>query len=54
VSNAWETCPLVGDNTPNGVLIPNELIAAHVAMRKGGLCLQAVTKGWSRVPLASW
>ena len=54
VSNAWETCPCVGDNVPNGTLIPNEIFRSHGWEMKGGLCLQAVAQGWSRVPLASW
>ena len=29
VSNAWETCPSVGDNTSNEVLIPNTIIGSH-------------------------
>jgi hypothetical protein len=42
VSNAWETFLNVGDNTPNGVLIPNEITRPHGFVMKDGLCLQAV------------
>ena len=42
VSNAWGTCLQVGDNTPNGVLIPNVIARAHVLVIKDGLCLQAI------------
>jgi hypothetical protein len=43
VSNTWETCPQVGDNPPNGGLIPNVVHASHVARTKGGLSLEATT-----------
>ena len=39
VSNAWETSPSIGDNTPNGVLIPNTIISSHDGLMKGGLYL---------------
>ena len=39
VSNAWRTCPEVGDNTPNGVLIPHETTDPHGSEVKGGLYL---------------
>ena len=54
VSSAWETYPLDGDNTSNEVLIPDKTTGSHGSVVKDGLCLQAITRGWSRVPLASW
>ncbi len=37
VSNAWETCPRDGDNTSNGVLIPDKTTESHGSAVKGGL-----------------
>ena len=37
VSNAWEIYPLVGDNIPNGVLIPHKTTESHGLVVKGGL-----------------
>jgi len=54
VSNAWETCPRVGDNTPNGVLIPHVMAGSHGPVIKGGLSIEAAARGWSRVRLACW
>ena len=54
VSSAWETYPLDGDNTSNEVLIPDKTTELHGSAVKDGLCLQAITRGWSRVPLACW
>jgi hypothetical protein len=54
VSNAWETCPAVGDNRPNGLLIPHTSPGSHGPGKKGGLSLEAAAEGWSRVPLACW
>ncbi len=39
VSIAWETCLRVGDNTPNGVLIPHDTLGSHGPSVKGGLYL---------------
>ena len=54
VSNAWETCPSVGDNRPNGLLIPHVSPESHGSGKKDGLSLEAIAGGWSRVPLACW
>ena len=37
VSNAWVTCPLVGNNFEKSKLIPHKLILLHGKIRKGGL-----------------
>lgn len=36
VSNAWITCPWVGDNLPKGGLIPNVFIFGSPKMKKAG------------------
>ena len=37
VSNGWETCLSVGDNIPNGVLIPHSTVGSYGPIVKGGL-----------------
>ena len=37
VSNAWVTCPLVGNNFEKSKLIPHTLILSHGKIKKGGL-----------------
>ena len=37
VSNAWVTCPLVGNNFEKSKLIPHKLVISHGKTRKGGL-----------------
>ena len=37
VSNAWVTCPLVGNNFEKSKLIPHKLMLPHGKIRKGGL-----------------
>ena len=45
VSNGWETCLSVGDNIPNGVLIPNNITGSLDLVIKGGLFLKATAWG---------
>ena len=35
VSNAWATCPKVGDNIPKGMLIPYKILILHEERKKG-------------------
>ena len=37
VSNAWVTCPFVGNNFEKSELIPHELMVLHGIIRKDGL-----------------
>ena len=37
VSNAWVTCPFVGNNFEKSELIPHELAEPHGSARKDGL-----------------
>ena len=37
VSNAWVTCPFVGNNFEKSKLIPHELTGSHDRVRKDGL-----------------
>ncbi len=37
VSNAWVTCPFVGNNFEKSELIPHELAGSHDSARKDGL-----------------
>ena len=53
VSNTWITCPLLWDNRPKGLLIPDELTAPHGAGRKGAGDSGA-GRGGVRGPLAGW
>jgi hypothetical protein len=40
VSNAWVTCPKVGDNTSKGVLIPHNISESHGLLIKGVIRLR--------------
>ena len=44
VSNAWETCPSMGDNSSNELLIPHTTVDPHGSMEKGGLSLKLPLK----------
>ena len=49
VSNAWVTCPPVGDTRPKGLLIP------HGSDRvRGGWAKVQIAGGGACVPSASW
>ena len=37
VSNAWEICPLMGDNSSNELLIPHKILRSHDPGMKDGL-----------------
>ena len=40
VSNRWKTCPTMGDNSSNELLIPHTTFGSHVPKVKGGLSLK--------------
>ena len=44
VSNAWETCPSMGDNSSNELLIPHTTFGSHGPKVKGGLSLKLPLK----------
>ena len=40
VSNRWKTCPIMGDNRSNDLLIPHTTFGSHDPEVKGGLSLK--------------
>ena len=54
VSNRWKTCPSMGDNSSNELLIPHTTFGPHDPEVKGGLSIEAAVEGWFRLPLACW
>ena len=40
VSNGWKTCPTMGDNSSNELLIPHTTFGSHGLKVKGGLSLK--------------
>ena len=54
VSNAWVTCPLVGDNSGKPGLIPNVDRGLAGSWSKAGLSMEASARGGARVLLACW
>ncbi len=47
VSNGWKTCPSMGDNSSNELLIPHTTFGPHVPKVKGGLSLKLPLKDGS-------
>jgi len=47
VSNRWKTCPTMGDNSSNELLIPHTTFGSHVPKVKGGLSLKLPLKDGS-------
>ena len=47
VSNGWKTCPSMGDNSSNELLIPHTTFGSHGLKVKGGLSLKLPLKDGS-------
>ncbi len=45
VRNTWVIFPGARNNSPKGVLMPDETTGTPVPEGKGGLCMQAITSG---------